>query len=242
VGERDRYYTLYNERYHRVYAQGIPYWTADPEEIARTVGHLDRFLTHVGAVPDRTSIIEFGCGEGHLAQHLLSLHFRYLGVDASPLALEKARGRTAQEGGGDAFLRGDITCLRELKDRSFDVGVDNFCLHMLVTDPDRQRYLSEVSRVLRKGGWAYFHEVHRPDGFPARVNNYQEFLERFHPDLTTLEEREAYAHGAKRKIQLPRLPMRADNEEGYRREFAHAGLTVEAFRVSGHTCTIWAQA
>jgi SAM-dependent methyltransferase len=220
-----RYYTTYEDRYQRVYAQGVDYWTGDPEEIAAVICLVHDFIEFAKVTPFLHSIIEFGCGEGFLAEHLLQRGFSYLGIDISPSALNKARNRIA--GSDSRFMLGDVTNLPEVRSGSFDVAIDNYCLHMFVTDSDRRRYLGEVHRTLKSSGYAWFHEIGQRDRFSDRIESIDEFLVKHPMDLDTCETRGAYTKTGKKTVQLPRLPARFNNCEGYHDEIKAAGFEIE---------------
>lgn len=234
-----KYYLAYEDRYNRVYAQGIPYWTAFPREMATTIGELERFLLHYRLEPGVSQIIEFGCGEGHLAKYLTDRGYEYFGIDISPTAISKARARICSECLHARFLVGDITDLREVESEAFDASVDNFCWQMLVTDDDRQRYLWEVSRVLRKGGKAYFFEECQEKRFEGQVRTFEEFVGRFKADYETLEDREAYVDGERRLIKLPRVPSRFNSADGYEEELTDGGFAVDKTCDVDGNCVIY---
>jgi len=237
---KEPYYCWYEDRYREVYTQGVQFWTDDPQEIEKTTESLSRFLAHYGLAPGQSRIIEFGCGEGHLARFLLERGYEYTGVDISASALEKARQRVGRLATGKNFILGDVTSLPEIPRGSFDAAVDNGCLHMLVVDSHRDRYLSEVRRLLASNGKACFRDNYREDAFEGEVSTFSDYLEIFKPDLATPEERTAYSDGDFRKIMLPRLPARARSEAGYCRELSAAGFEVEGFAVEQCTCIIYA--
>jgi SAM-dependent methyltransferase len=104
-------------------------------------------LARIGA-PRRC--LELGCGAGRFSRHLASQGLDAVGVDFSPVAIELARQRVANDGVKPRFLVGDVTDLRDLVgpfDFSFDVG----CFHGLNAAGQRA-YVSEVHRLLRPGG------------------------------------------------------------------------------------------
>ena len=220
-----KYYEAYEERYKRVYAQGVDYWTGDPNEIAAVISHLDEFFRYAGITPSSGSIIEFGCGEGFLGEYLLMKRYSYLGIDLSPSALEKARGRV--QGSGSSFMLGDITNLHEVQSGSFDVALDNYCLQMLVTDEDRKKYLAEIHRVLKSGGRAWFHEIGQQNQFKDEIRTFGDFLAKYPVDIGTCEAREACTQGKKKIVFLPRLSARFNNCDGYREEIEKAGFEVQ---------------
>jgi SAM-dependent methyltransferase len=156
---------LFDDRYRLVHEQGIPAWIPDQTMLSEAAHRLDQFLDTAEAVPGRTRVIETACGEGFLARHLLELGYDYLGLDISALALEKARSNASQFGKPDNFLLGDMTNMPQIASASFDISIDNFGLQMLVTDPDREKYLTELNRILKPGGWAYFHENDNEEGY-----------------------------------------------------------------------------
>ena len=119
-----QYYHAYEGRYASVYSHGAEYWTADPEEIRDTTAKLQDFLDRSALMPGQARLVEFGCGEGHLARYLIENGYDYRGVDLSPSALVKARQRVADlEVKGDTFVLGDITSLPAADDGVFDVVV-----------------------------------------------------------------------------------------------------------------------
>lgn len=222
---RQPYYEAYEDRYRRVYAQGVACWTGDPEEIGTVISQVDEFLDGAGVTSASGAIIEFGCGEGFVGEHLLRKGYSYLGIDLSDAALQKARARVP--GMESSFLRADVTNMPDLPSATFTAALDNYCLHMLVTDKDRSRYLAEVFRALTPGGRAWFREIGQRDPFTDRIDSFEEFLARHPTDLRTCEPREAYTQAGRKVIQLPRLPARFNNCEGYQEEFRAAGFEIE---------------
>lgn len=235
-----KYYRAYEDRYRRVYSQGIDYWTANPAEISKAKGQLDAFLEFYSVVPESSHIVEFGCGEGFLGQHLRQRGFSYLGIDLSPSAIEKARARAGGSSADCRFVVGDITNMEEFQDSSFDIAIDNFTLQMLVTDPDREQYLREALRVLKPGGKAYFHEISQPEKFTHPVKSFEDFVAHFKPDYDTLEKREAFMDGEMRAIEIPRVPSRFNSPAGYREELTEAGFVVDRTEAGKHWCMLYA--
>jgi SAM-dependent methyltransferase len=238
---RSRYYHAYEDRYRRVYQQGVEYWSNDPEELATTTRQLDAFLAEYSLSPSTATVIEFGCGEGHLARHLAENGFSYVGVDVSESALAKARQRVGQSD-HVRFMHGDVTALVGLATDAFDVGIDNFCLQMLVVDADRRAYLSEIRRLLKPRGYAYFHQILQAGRFTSKVGSFEAYVAQFSGDYVTCEDREAFTGGQKRNIRLPRVPARFDNLEGYREELIRSGFRVEKLLDLGNRCVIHARA
>lgn len=219
-----KYYAAYEERYRQVYEQGVKFWTGNPAEIAAVTQAVQQFLRQAGITPADGKILEFGCGEGYLGQALLAQGYDYEGVDLAPSAIGKARLRCPEATA--RFFVGDITNLPEVATGSCAVGLDRYCLHMLLTDEDRQAYLREVGRVLQPGGVVWFQEVTQEETFPGGVPTEDEFLRRYPQDYRTPEKREAFENGEATEIFLPRIPARFNDEAGYRAELTAAGFDV----------------
>ena len=233
------YFKLYEDRYRRIYEQGIDYWISDPDDFASQVESIDAFMDYAGCDPSKTRVIELGCGEGHVARHLLERGFSFLGVDISESAIEKAREMTSQKRGG-TFIMADVTDLSQVNDRSFHAAIDSMCLQMLVTDDHRARYFTEVKRILKGDGKAYFHENIQQKEFTGKISSFQEFVETCYGDYSELHDYPAYINGKRQTLQLPRIPARFNNEQGYRKELMEAGFNVEHFSISGTQCIIYA--
>ena len=234
MGDGRRYYHAYEDRYASVYSQGAEHWTADPQEIRDTTGKLQDFLDRWGLGPGRARLVEFGCGEGHLAQYLVQRGYAYRGVDLSPSGLAKARWRLANLGAtADVFVLVDIADLSAFRNQAFDAAIDNFCLHMLVTDGDRQRYLAAVRLVLKPGGVALFHENHANRPIRGPVETFESFVSQGGFTPGAVDQRTVRCGETQRTIRLARLPFRAQDEAGYRREMTTAGLGVQHFTTDG---------
>jgi ubiquinone/menaquinone biosynthesis C-methylase UbiE len=234
------YFSLYEDRFCRLREQGIEDWISDPEETKHIIESVNDFLNYAHCHPLETSIIEFGCGQGHLATHLFGCGYRYLGVDISESAILQAREKTGAKG-QKAFLVADVTDLLQVPDNSFDIAIDNQCFHMLVTDEDRKKYLAEVKRVLKNDGKVYFRDNVQQEEFKAKITTFQEFVEKCYGDFSELQDYQAYIHSKRLTIRLPRIPARFNNEQGYRKELEEAGFKIEYFRIVEKHCIIYAR-
>ena len=233
------YFKLYEDRFRRLKEQGIEDWISGPEELISIIKNVNEFLNYAHYHPSVTSIIEFGCGQGHLAASLLGSGYRYLGLDISKSAIMQAKKKAGVKG-RHAFLAADVTDLHGFKDGSFDIAIDNQFFHMLVTDEHRKKYLAEVKRILKNDGKAFFHESYRSKEFKAKISSLQEFTETTHGDYTTLHDYPAYVDGKLITARLPRVPARVNNEPGYRKELKTAGFKVAYFTHDETQCIIYA--
>jgi ubiquinone/menaquinone biosynthesis C-methylase UbiE len=232
------YFHLYEDRYRRLREQGVEDWISNPEELARTISNVDDFLKYAHCDPSSTSLIELGCGQGHLGIHLLKTGYKYLGVDISELAIKQTRKKIGLKD-QNAFLIADITELKQFPDKSFDIAIDNQCFHLLITDEHRRKYLAEVKRILKKNGKMFLLENFQKKEFKEVITSLQAFNDKFQGDRNKLRNFWAYMNDKSQEIKLPMIPARANNEAGYRKEMISAGFTVELFKNEKNQCVFY---
>jgi len=135
----------------------------DPSKLNARIALHERFSTNPYGLqawifdhfelPDDAKVLDVGCGPARLWKKNLSRlpeRWDITLTDASPGMIAEAEGSL----GSDrrfAFRVGDIRHL-PFEDGTFDAVVAN---HMLYHAPDRPRAISEISRVLRSGGFSY---------------------------------------------------------------------------------------
>jgi SAM-dependent methyltransferase len=125
-------------------------------------------------------VIDVCCGTGEHAIFLASRGNRVLGVDSSPLAIEKARAKATQRNSKAEFTIADALDLSQIR-RVFDTALDSGLFHVF-PDPERARYVMSLGSVLRPGG-RYFMLVFSDKeptawGGPRRVSR-QEIIDSF---------------------------------------------------------------
>lgn len=104
--------------------------------------------------PERTSrIIDVGAGASMLVDDLLESGYRkisVLDITAKALAISQARLGTQAE--GIDWIVGDVTKV-ELPTSAYDVWHDRAVFHFLTKEEDRRRYVDQVWRSVRPGGF-----------------------------------------------------------------------------------------
>lgn len=253
-----KYYYAYENRYRRVYAEGIRYWSEHPPEVKGALDGFSELLKVLSEQPlcsigrqapaevnaaaaqggesasagGRLRVLEPGCGEGRFAVESLARGFDYVGIDLAPSALARARERVdafQKDAVGVQLLCRDVTELSFLEPASFDLAIDIGLLHMLVADCDRRRYLDGLRRALREGGLVLFIEACSEGAYDGPVETYEDYMRVFAPGLVTDEERIAYNDGREVTIKLDRLPARPRDRKGYVRELCDHGFRVLDF-------------
>ncbi len=98
-------------------------------------------------------VLDAGCGTGEQTLLAASSGADALGVDVSPLAVERARGKAAARGIEARFEVADALRLGDLG-RSFDTIIDSGLFHVF-DDDGRAGYVGSLASVLRPGGRLY---------------------------------------------------------------------------------------
>jgi SAM-dependent methyltransferase len=113
------------------------------------IGHPQSALIEL-ADHARGSILDVGCGTGEHALFYASRGHDVWGIDGVAIAIERARSKAQERGLKATFVVGDALGLAELH-RTFDTVVDSGLFHVF-DDAGRLRYVSNLGRVLMKGG------------------------------------------------------------------------------------------
>jgi len=124
---------------------------ADPE---RASGYVDLFaaaadgliepLLHAAGVKPGLRVLDLCCGQGNVAEVLVTRDCQVTGLDFSPAMLRLARHRVPAA----EFIEGDAQDL-PFRESEFDIVVSNVGICHV---PDQHRALAEAKRVLRPGG------------------------------------------------------------------------------------------
>jgi SAM-dependent methyltransferase len=98
-------------------------------------------------------LLDAGCGTGENTLLAASAGADAVGVDVSPRAIERARGKAASRGLKARFEVADALSLGDLG-RVFDTVIDSGLFHVF-DDDRRARYVASLASVIRPGGYCY---------------------------------------------------------------------------------------
>jgi cyclopropane fatty-acyl-phospholipid synthase-like methyltransferase len=150
--------SFFNETY-----RGSPPW-----DIGRPQAEFVRVARSGGI---RGNVLDVGCGTGENAIFFASLGFETWGLDAAPLAIQKAKKKAYQKKVSVKFLLGDALHLESLKLR-FDTITDCGLFHTF-SDEERGLFTEGLKAALSKFGTYFmlcFSEKEPSDwGGPRRV-------------------------------------------------------------------------
>ena len=186
------------------YASGqLPWDTGQPEPL------LIEFVTSGGIAPAPT--LEIGAGTGTNAIWLAEHGFDVLGIDVSPLAVERARAKMKERALGCRFAALDFLEAPP-PGGPFQFVFDRGCFHVFDQPDERQRFAAQVAAALAPGGlWLSMigsTEGPRGDVGPPRRSALEVMLA-IEPVLEIVELRSAEFrdHGAKAWFCLSRRRM-----------------------------------
>lgn len=112
-----------------------------------------RFIT-TAALSKDAAIVDVGGGESTLVDDLLASGYRNLTVlDISSTALEATRRRLGAPGESVKWIAADILEAK-LPANAYEVWHDRAVFHFLTSDEQRRRYVAQVLKSLRPGGFA----------------------------------------------------------------------------------------
>jgi ubiquinone/menaquinone biosynthesis C-methylase UbiE len=144
-------------------------WDQAAEEFASFFGEDDEFWhTHIinpclmDLVGDATgkTLLDLGCGEGHLARQLADMtrrDIRIIAVDASAKMIQIAKEKSAGYANCLTFQHADAGDLAEIRDDSIDIALCNMALMDI---KNCRQAIQEVSRTLRRRGIFVFSILH----------------------------------------------------------------------------------
>ena len=110
-------------------------------------------IRQTGLAPDDARIIDVGAGASVLVDNLLDAGYRRLTVlDIAEPALSVSKARLGERAGLVDWRVGDVTAV-DLPEAGFDIWHDRAVFHFLTREEDRRRYVTQVWRAVRPGGF-----------------------------------------------------------------------------------------
>ncbi len=186
------------------YASGqLPWDTGQPEPL------LVEFVTSSGVKPGPT--LEIGAGTGTNAIWMAERGFDVLGVDVSPIAVERARAKMEGRALRCRFAALDFLATTP-PDGPFQFVFDRGCFHVFDEPDERQRFAARVAAALAPGG-LWLSLIGSTEGPPREVGpprrSAVEVALAIEPALEIIELRSAefHGHGAKAWLCLSRQRM-----------------------------------
>jgi len=171
-------------------------------------------LARMVSANENDKAVDLACGPGTLALRFAK-HVRWIcGLDFTPAILQRARNSAAQDGllGKMAFAIGDAQSLPFASD-SLDLAVTSYSLHH-ISDP--ARVISEMSRVVKKGGRVVVIDIEVPEDPEIRALNHRIEFIRDHSHSRSFTQGEFEAMFAAAGLRIIEI-----EHKGHPRTFEH---------------------
>ena len=132
--------------------------------------------TQYAKIKKGDTVIDLGSGAGNdcfVARHETGAEGKVIGIDFTPIMIEKARANAEKLGYNNVeFRAGDIDAM-PINDNVADVIVSNCVLNLV---PNKQRVIGEIYRVLKPGGHFSISDIvlvgHLPDALKEDAEMY----------------------------------------------------------------------
>ncbi|WDV47761.1 class I SAM-dependent methyltransferase [Clostridiaceae bacterium M8S5] len=219
--DNKNYYNNYEERYRILHQAGIESWgqSAEDEDLIFT---LTKWVEKYNLVGKK--VIEFACGEGACGLILSKLGCIYHGVDIAPSAIETTQQLLANYPNARVTL---LDMVKETLEDKYDAALDVCGLHMLITDSDRAKYLTNVFSSLKDNSpMLFYNESYRDNAYMGTVKSIHDWYEVMNIDkspkqrVIKIEEKDI-------EIAIPILQARPKNKELYIKEMVGVGFIVD---------------
>lgn len=145
-------------------SQLLKWWDKDsPFNLIETVlnpvriNYFKRILNEIKLEPSFHKALEVGCGGGILSESIAGMGFITTGIDPSERSLYCAREHSIMEGLSITYVTGRGEEL-PFQDNSFEAV---FCCDVLEHVRDVPKVISEIERVLKKGGIFFYDTMNR---------------------------------------------------------------------------------
>ncbi len=142
------------------------YQNKAPDQVSWYAPHLETSLKLIERATGgnrQAAIIDVGGGEATLVDDLLEHSYTRVSVlDISQAAIDVARARLRHSADKVTWYSADILTAN-LPPAAFDVWHDRAVFHFLTNEPDRQRYINQVMRSVKRGGHVIM-STFGPDG------------------------------------------------------------------------------
>lgn len=132
------------------------YSSKAPDAVSWYAPHLAESLAYISqtGVGPEAAIVDVGGGESTLVDDLLDAGYRNIEVlDLSAHALEVCKTRLGERAAQVSWRVGDVLAL-EFAPQSVDIWHDRAVFHFLTDPAQRQRYVEQVLKALKPGGFA----------------------------------------------------------------------------------------
>ena len=131
------------EIFEKLYEENKTIWT-----VKNPPPELTELVESKTVLPGKA--LDIGCGEGYFLIYLAKHGFDVTGIDFSEIAISRAKKNAERAGIQCRFMEKDAVSIDGF-DEQFDFVFEWGLLH-LIMPPQRRKYLSGITKVLKNGG------------------------------------------------------------------------------------------
>jgi 2-polyprenyl-3-methyl-5-hydroxy-6-metoxy-1,4-benzoquinol methylase len=152
-----KYYESHEDAYRKVKEDNISSW----DEFKKASESFENFcmkeylVTALDKIKpiSNARVLEIGCGTGPISCFLAQQGYKVDGFDVSQTAIEIAQTNAKARGLDIHFSVDDICSISKTRSDIYDIIIDGHCMHCITYDSDRHAALTNVFKLLKKGGY-----------------------------------------------------------------------------------------
>lgn len=152
-----KYYESHEEAYRKIKKNNMSSWgefckESEPFKNFYMKEYLISALDKIKPISN-AKVLEIGCGTGPISCFLSQQGYDVYGFDVSQTAIEIARKNAKERSLDIHYSIDDICSISKTKSDIYDIIIDGNCMHCITYDSDRHAALTNVLRLLKKGGY-----------------------------------------------------------------------------------------
>ena len=152
-----KYYESHEHCYRKIKKNNVSSW----DEFSKKSESFENFCMkeYLATALDKIKpisnarVLEIGCGTGPISCFLAQQGYNVDGIDVSQTAIEIAQTNAKDRGLNIHYSVDDICSISKTMSGIYDIIIDGHCMHCITYDSDRHAALTNVFRLLKKGGY-----------------------------------------------------------------------------------------
>ena len=154
---RMKYYESHEDGYRRIKENNLSSWgeLCEQSETFENFYMKEYLVTVLDRIKpvSNTRVLDVGCGTGPVSCFLARQGYSVDGFDISQTAIEIARIKAKDQGLDINYSVDDICRISIIGSDIYDIVIDTHCMHCITYDSDRHAALTNIFRLLKKGGY-----------------------------------------------------------------------------------------
>ena len=152
-----KYYESHEEAYRKIKKNNLSFWgeSAESTESFENFCMKEFLLAALDKIMpiSNARVLEIGCGTGPISCFFAKQGYNVDGFDVSQTAIEIAQTNVKDRGLDIHYSVDDICSISKNRSYIYDIIIDGHCMHCITYNSDRHSALTNVFRLLKKGGF-----------------------------------------------------------------------------------------